>query len=49
MYPHKTRVIKEGTRWCVERRVSCGVWERYPMRFGTRSQARDYQFYWARA
>lgn len=49
MYPHKTRVVRDSAnRWCVER-FSCGVWERSPMRFGTRSRARDYQFYWARA
>lgn len=46
MFRPKTRVVREGTRWCVER-LSCGVWERYPMRFGTRSRARAHQHWWS--
>jgi hypothetical protein len=49
MYQPKTRVVREGYRWHVERFAGCLGWQRYCFSFPTRSRARAHQAIWAQA
>lgn len=46
MFRPRTRVVREGYLWYVER-FSCGAWERYYFPFQTRRRARAHQHWWS--
>ena len=41
MMNYKTRVVKDGRRWCVECFRGALGWQRYHFVFGSRSEARN--------